>query len=467
MPLKNKKELEVEAGTLATDFKYVFHHQVIYRPIDFETGAPDVMDPERTIWVPLDLQAVERIAKAQFGTIFETTQQTANFQYMVQQHAELHEEEVSSLMVRTTEGLKVLGPDGLLTPATGTFIPNTLKPVLNDDPDVKAEVFDILAQWVDGEEQAIALLRHLATALAPHWSAVKYVLLIGDGRNGKSVLIEMMEALFGRENCSFTSRGDMSTKSPTIHSMNGKLLNLIADGQMEYLKDSGVEKTLIAGEVVEIKRLYRDNPIPVQTNALFIEGLNQEPKSRDKSSALQKRIVRFAFPNVFPEAPAFKAQMKSAKYTGALLSLLIDHYVKWEEAATMLAPTARSIELQLEHEYNNSTAVQYLEHLENTEPLGAWESIKGKDTKVLAAEFSSWRISQGDTSGWDHPRVLSEFRPYIDWKETRVRVSTPGQSTKGMAGRVRIITTLKEPGRRMIESMKGAFDEATTTVVEN
>jgi hypothetical protein len=459
MPGKNRKELQDEAELLATDFKYILHNNVTYYPADYETGARDVQDPERTIWIPHDIDSLQRTAKAQFGTIFHTPKETLSFGYMVEQHCQLVEEQATSLLIRTADGLRELRDDGQLYVPTGKFIPNTLGPMLNTDPVVKAEVLKIIENWLDSEEQAKALLSHLATTLAPHWSAIKYILLIGDGRNGKSVLMKMMEAVLGRENCSYVTRSLMAEKDVTIHSMNNRLLNLVQDGEATYLKDSGTEKTLVAGEVVMRRRFYESSPLPVQTNALFIEGLNQEPKSRDKSFALQKRIIRFAFPNTYPESQGFLDQMRSEKYTGAFLSLLIDHYVKKEEAGVRLAPTAESLEMQLEHEYSNSVAVQFLEEVEINDPLGS-SVLLGMELKELTSLVLSWRVKSGDYTTWDETRVRDEFRPYLDIRRKSKR--DPGQKVPYKVWHVK---GFKGPGLTFIQSMRGADNDDTATVV--
>jgi len=87
--------------------------------------------------------------------------------------------------------LAELRPDGELHEPSQEFCPYFIPAPVNDDPDAKATVLATITEWLDGNpEDAESLLSHIATALAPHWSAVKYVLLIGEGRNGKSAIPE-------------------------------------------------------------------------------------------------------------------------------------------------------------------------------------------------------------------------------------------------------------------------------------
>ena len=298
---RSQKDLNKYAHNLATGYELVHHRGLIYLPVDYETKdmstSPHVVPAiERTIWLPLSESEIENMVADQFQTNFRSKTERSNFCYWLEAHAIQSDKDITTLLVRTKQGLRELNEQGELVEAPQEFRPNTLWPMLNEDQAEKDRVFAVISEWLDSDEEAHSLLRHLATSLAPGWSAVKYVLLLGDGRNGKSVLLKMIETLFGRENVSSVTRQMMSEQNATVTELNGKLLNIVYDGRSEYLKDSGTEKSLVAGDPAPIRKLYESATTMVQTNALFIEGLNREPKTKDKSSALQKRLVRYHFP---------------------------------------------------------------------------------------------------------------------------------------------------------------------------
>lgn len=461
LQLKTKKELSQEAYNLARSFEFVRYRSVTYMPVDYETRQHDpTPPPERTIWVPLDREAIRRRAADQYATMFVSEGELSSFDFMVAQASFGHYEDVNRLLVKTSEGLRVLNEDGELGDADGLFVPNTLRPLLNNDQAEKDRVFAVITEWVDGEEEAHSLLRHLATALAPGWSAVRYVLLLGGGRNGKSTLLKMLDGVFGSDNISNVTRQMISEQSPVVTTLNGKLLNLVYDGQAIYLKDSGAEKTLIAGEPFGIRRLYESNPTMVQTNALFVEGLQHEPKSRDKSTALQKRLVRFYFPNVYAQDHKFEARMLREDSLGAFLSLLIDHYVLRDDVAEALAPTQRAMELQLEHMFANSLGLQYLKHLEEHDTLGA-AGLIGQETSELTLAFAKWRLKENDLGQWAEPEVLAQFAPLINTERKSKRVN-------GTVRKVRLVSSLKTEALAFIESLKGDMqDDDILALVED
>lgn len=454
---KTRRELVDEANLLGTSFSCVYHNHLTYIPADCVTGGVTVTPPvSQRMWLPLTQRKLRELAALQFNTMFGNETELRDFGYMVEQASAVDTSEPSSLLIRTRHGLQELKEDGKLHPVTGSFIPNTLPVILNETSEDKDEVLRVLTEWLDSDEEATSLLRHCATALAPHWSAVKYVLLIGDGRNGKSLLLSMLRKLFGPDNCSHVTRQNMSEKGQEVLELQGKLLNIVFDGTNEYLKDSANEKSLVAGEPVGVRQLYRVAQTIVQTNGLFIEGLNKEPKAKDKSSALQARLVRFWFPNTYPLNPKFHDIMTSDRMVGALLSLLIDHYVSKQDVATMLAPTKMSIQMQMSYMLSNSVALQFIQHLAVDDPLGA-DTLLSLTVEEVADRFKSWRISENDLTAWSQPDVIAMFRPLLVVERKSVRTATT-------VGKVRVVTGFKEEVQLMLETNKEL--EEVSDVVE-
>lgn len=460
--LKNKQQLADAARTLASSFELVQRGPTTFIPVHWMTYIPDPPPPlEERIWLPFHRDQKMVLANRKSKILFSTDAELRSFDFMLKQLAEPSEGPVSSILVKTEEGLRALNSDGDLVPHDGTFTPNYVKPMLNTDPAAKAEVLAVLTEWLGGRpEEATSLLHHLATTLAPGYSAVKYVLLLGEGRNGKSVLLTMLSELFGVENVSNVTRQMMAEHSPTCVELNNKLVNVIFDGEMSYIKDSSMEKTLIAGESGVVRMLYESGTTRVQTNALFIEALNQEPKTRDKSSALQKRLVRFHFPNTYKVDKAFFRRMTSEPMLGALLSLLVDHYVREEELAEKLAPTRGSLDLQMEQVWLGSPVLQFLEHLSSTDATAIDRLKEGKfSVDSFMASFKPWAETQGihDRSDGDLVAMLkSSF--ILGWKTVRDKATKKPTSQRWIKG--------VKPETVMAFDMKGDISDAADSDAE-
>lgn len=453
LELSSKATLARAARTVAESYELVQHGSHTFIPCHWLTEAIGPLPAAERIWQPLTRNDKRRLANQTQNILFATDSELTNFDLMLRQFAIEDESVIQHLLVRTEDGLKMLDETGTLVEPTGQFCPNVLKPVLNTDEAAKAGVFDVIKGWLNSEEEAHSLLHHLATALCPGWSAVKYVLLIGDGRNGKSVLLSMLQDLFGASNVSNVTRQQIAERLPVCVELNNKLLNIIFDGEMAYIKDSSMEKTLIAGEPGYVRLLYENGNTRVQTNALFLEALNSEPKTRDKSGALQKRLSRFWFPNTYPIDMAFEKRMRSDELLGAFLSLLLDHFVTKYELADKLKQTSGSSALQVEQNLLNSPLHQFVSYLVSSD--ASWNDRLRQPVMVdpLVDSFMAWRVNEGFTefSTADVKRLFKEGFS-TDWKTVRE------------AGKVVKKQRLLEPKPEilaLLNQLKGADEDAT------
>jgi hypothetical protein len=422
---KKKAELPPLADAFARGLGLANYQGIIYAPQDYETGQYQPTDPARTVWVPLRNEDLILLANQQQQILFSNDGEMRNYVTMVKQIAETYTAIEDSVLIITAKGLKVLRSDGKLHKPDGSFVPYFIDTPLNTTGKDKTEVFSTIVEWLGGStEDATSLLHHLATTLATSWSAVRYVLLIGDGRNGKSLLMKMLVDLLGQHNVSHVTRQQMASKTTECHDLTNRLLNVVFDGEASYLKDSGMEKTLTAGEPAYVRKLYESNATRVQTFGLFMEGLNREPKSSDKSSALQKRIVRYYFPNVYDLDHRFEMRMRSPEMLGALLALLIEHYVRHDEVVEKLAPTSTANRMKLEYLRVNSMAVQFLEHVETTDPVGA-DSMLNLSMPDVVKMFKHWRLTVvDDIKPWNPQDVETVLRPMLVTDRKSIRVNS-------------------------------------------
>lgn len=350
-------------------------------PIDFETGLPKPTDVNKTVWTQLTPKKFRAVANLAFHVLFATPAEESSFKLMTKQFS-TQIDSVEGILVNHGDRVMVLNRDATFSPVTGAFVPNFIDvPYIEDNP-LAEELLDLISDWVNGRDQAESLLRHLSTILQPHWSAGKYLLLLGDGSNGKGTLLRLLLPLVGGDNTSKVTRQAMAAQRPIVAKLNGKLLNLVMDGPKEFLKDSSTEKTLIVGEPLWLEMKYENEPVEVMTNALFIEGLNEEPIASDKTPALQRRLVRFHFPNVYQRDTALERKMMSKEMQAALLTLFIRYWTTETNALENLAITAKSLDLQLQAVWSMSPVMRFL------------ESMAIKDLKFLTRVQQQLRLDE-------------------------------------------------------------------------
>lgn len=408
---KTKEAMHTAAHALAEQFQLVRHNSQLFVPVAWSNPVVDktLPVPEETVWLPMTPEDILEFGGTQGHILFQNAAELNSFGFMLmQQSARPTKLDTDEVLIKTAEGLRVLTPQGLLVDPEGIFIPNLLWPQLNTDADVKDEVFKIMVDWLGAEDPVHSLLYHLATALAPGWSAGKLILLLGKGRNGKSTLLKMLEKLLGSPNVSHVTRQQMAAREPSIVDLNNKLANIVYDAEASYLRDSSTEKTLVVGEIIGVRMLYANTNTSVWTNGLFIEGLQEEPKSRDKSNALQRRLVRFYFPKEYPLNRGFEEYMLSEKILGAFLSLLLDHYVTRDRVAELLIPSQASYDLQVEQMWTNSKPFQWVHELVSKDPANV-DRIIGSELDSRVGEFHAWLMNgKDDYSSVDALRMLKE-----------------------------------------------------------
>ena len=450
--LHTRQELATLAGATATLNSAVEYRDNVYFPVDFETGALQPTSKSRTIWRRMIAKEMMRFANDTLDILFSSDNEFRSFYLMLQQFAS-KDRQVNKLLIPVKgQGVRVLSPKGELKKPSGTFTPNYLN--LQYDPDVDTTfVWETIVDWLGSEEQAHSLLHHLSVGLQPDWTASKYLLLIGSGSNGKSTLLKMLEKLVGRDNASSVTRLEMSGKKVTVAALNGALMNIVLDGPKEFLKDSSTEKTLIAGERLDLELKYQNIATTVETTALFIEGLQQEPKVSDHSSALQRRLVRYHFPNTYEADRAFERKMLSNESLSALVKLILEHWVTRDEKKGKLLNTTASKQLQLEHQWAASPLLQFLEHLAGQDPLELKTVIKrNTPVDVLVAGYRPWLGSNG-FKAFDDGYIKQAIDENFVTERKTVRIG-------GKPSTRRVIIEPKETARLLIETLlEGVTDE--------
>ena len=125
----------------------------------------------------------------------------------------------------------------------------------------------------------------------------KMLWMIGAGANGKSVVLEIIEALLGRDNVSNLSLSDLTDNPTKRVGIEGKLLNISYETGKEVRAD--VMKLLSAGEPVTVKYLYED-PYTTRDYGQFAAAFNTLPKA-EITGAFFRRLIVMPFDVIIPE----------------------------------------------------------------------------------------------------------------------------------------------------------------------
>jgi len=137
----------------------------------------------------------------------------------------------------------------------------------------------------------------------------KFVLMHGEGANGKSVACAVLVALLGGANVSHVPLerfGDRFSLGSTI----GKMANVASEiGEIDRAAE-GVLKAMTAGDPITLDRKFRP-PVSVLPTARLTFATNNLPRFCDRSSGIWRRVLLLPFNHVIGTAERIAGMDKS------------------------------------------------------------------------------------------------------------------------------------------------------------
>lgn len=147
------------------------------------------------------------------------------------------------------------------------------------------------------KESQTVLAEFVGYTLAKTHILNKMLWMVGPGANGKSVALDIIEALLGKSNVSNLSFSDLTTDPTKRVGMEGKLLNISTETGKSVRAD--VAKLLTAGEPVAIKYLYED-PFTTRDYGQFMAAFNVFPRP-EITVAFKRRLIVLPFDVIIPD----------------------------------------------------------------------------------------------------------------------------------------------------------------------
>jgi putative DNA primase/helicase len=142
------------------------------------------------------------------------------------------------------------------------------------------------------------------------------LILKGSGANGKSVLLEVMGALAGKENVSSISLNDLTSDVVMRHGFEHKLLNTSSESESKWV--TSVLKQLTSHEPVMVKELYH-NPYEMEDYGYLMAAVNEMPRA-EATDAFYRRLRILPFEATF--SPEEADPEMATKLKGELAGIL-------------------------------------------------------------------------------------------------------------------------------------------------
>lgn len=202
-----------------------------------------------------------------------------------------------------TNGLLVLRQDGQaeLIPHTSDYFTFVRLPydynVDAECPKWHAFLRDVMLKRGD---YILLLQQWLGYLLRPDLRLQKFLLCVGEGANGKTVFVLVIQGVIGIENCSQVPLSRFGNPFALIGTL-GKILNVTTEGVglIEEVAETTL-KAFTSGDRMTFERKFRDAISDVPTAKIII-CTNELPRFNDKSSAIWRRILLVPFDKVIAE----------------------------------------------------------------------------------------------------------------------------------------------------------------------
>ena len=186
---------------------------------------------------------------------------------------------------------------------------------------------EIFCSDPDKDDKVECILQMMGYTLMSHSQREKFIMLIGNGANGKSVFLAVLEAVCGTENIAGVqpSQFDRTFQRAELHNKLANIVTELSEG--EKLADAEL-KSITSGEPVTVERKYKD-PFVMRPYSTCWFGTNHMPKTSDFSEALFRRAVIITFNRTFqPHEQNTNLKNELIQELPGILNLALNAYAR-------------------------------------------------------------------------------------------------------------------------------------------
>lgn len=170
------------------------------------------------------------------------------------------------------------------------------------NPDAECPKIDEFLHDIVDPQDVPKLYRLIAHTLYKEYAAEKAAMLLGDGRNGKSVFLSLVERFLGRYNVSNQSLQALNEDEWAANNLVGKLANVHPDMSDQTVQTMQMFKKLTGRDTVSANVKFEE-PVRFENHATLIFACNRMPVLKDDTRGNWRRWILIDFPNTFePDA---------------------------------------------------------------------------------------------------------------------------------------------------------------------
>jgi P4 family phage/plasmid primase-like protien len=243
---------------------------------------------EQVIKVELEKMAGYSIKNHQRNEII------AHIKYRTIVHREDFDSDINIINVKN--GLVNL-MSGEIKPHSPDYLSLVQLPVKYDPMALCPKIIRFLID-VQSREGISLIIRFLGYCIYRTACYEKAIMFIGPGKNGKSILIKLIESFVGQKNVSHASLQELTGDRFASADLYGKLVNTFADLESNKLTNTGIFKTLVSGDSIRAQRKHQQ-PFSFRNYSKLVFSTNKILGSDDMSYAYYRRWIILIFNRIF------------------------------------------------------------------------------------------------------------------------------------------------------------------------
>ncbi len=151
----------------------------------------------------------------------------------------------------------------------------------------------------DKADKISCIQQFFGYCLVPDTSMHKFLWCVGQGGNGKSVLLEVLTSLVGEQNVSHAHIDRLEEKDVRAE-LEGRLVNISFEMTSDATLSGGHFKAIVSGDRIEARRLYQRS-FSFKPFIRLVCATNELPRLNDLTGGFSRRAIIIRFNRVFKE----------------------------------------------------------------------------------------------------------------------------------------------------------------------
>ena len=178
---------------------------------------------------------------------------------------------------------------------------STIQLAVSYDPRARCPLWmKSLYEIFQGDKEKIDVLQEFfGLCLTREMKHGRALICIGDGANGKSVVLHVLQEMLGRENYSAVPL-ERFDNSHYLADIFGRLANISTETNAKSSVYDSTFKQIITGDIIQADAKYK-RPIKFKPFCKLVLALNNMPRVDDKTDALFRRLIILRFNRQFKE----------------------------------------------------------------------------------------------------------------------------------------------------------------------